>query len=289
VPLVAAADEFQTTTGPFRVSLLSLHREHELVFVDGPWVWVDEDGHQRPIEKRLPRGATGAAGPMFLARFRITSGPSHPFRLDGAPSLAEAVDDQDQSLEAAPEEPSPKAKRANPARGAFTTLDLRLPLSLPEQPGKAIKRLRGVIPVVAASRAPEPVSVISVSDAKGKTVTAGDATITITTARVESDQRAVITFTARLAGEKGNFRDPAYQTRVSGRLVDIAQQSIEVLDDQSRSIRTYPGTSIRRNEVRVTLRTMPGEDVGAPDRLRVFGLNWTATEIPCDFKDVPMP
>src|SRR6185312_9840256 len=181
-----SADEFKTTSGSFQVSLLSLHRQRDLMLIPGPWVWVDEDGRQRPIEKRTPRSRS-SAGPLFQARLRISATPPASFRLNGSPTLAEAVYDQDQTLEAAPVESAEPSRRGRPRRGAYSTVELRMPLSLPELPGKTIKRLRGTVPVVVFARSAEPLAVLNLGDGKDRSVTAGDVTVTIASAKLEPD------------------------------------------------------------------------------------------------------
>jgi hypothetical protein len=203
--------------------------------------------------------------------------------------VAEAVDDLDQSLEAAPEEVREPARRGIPARGAYTTVDFRLPLSLPDQPGKTIRRLRGTIPVEIPVRSSEPLAVLTLSEARGRTLTAGHVTFTIHDFKSEPDHRAILRLTARLETGAGRSRDRADQERLATRLVDIARQQIEIVDDQTRPVPAAASTSVRRNEVSVTLRVSPGEQYGAADRLRVFGLTWKSSEVPFEFKDVPMP
>jgi hypothetical protein len=283
------AEEYKAKTGAFEVSLLSLARQRDVMLAPAPWVWVDEDGHQRPMDKRAPK-LHSSAGPVFQARVRITTDPPTSFRLNGAPTIVEAVDDLDQTLEPTPEETTATRPRGMAPRGAYPMVEMRMPLSLPEQPGKLIKRLKGSVPVVVFARSAEPLAVLSVSDPKGRTVTAGDFTVIMGSVRSEPDQPTVIlALTVRLEKEKGNFRDREYQARIASKLVDFAQQQIEVVDDQTRRVAAYPTTSVRKNEVRVTLRLSPGEQYGAPDRIRLFGLTTTETELPFDFKNVPMP
>jgi hypothetical protein len=285
---LAAADEFKTKTGAFTVSLLSLHRQRDLMLVPGPWVWVDEEGRQRPIEKRTPRSKS-SAGPLFQARLRVTVEPKTLFRLDGVPGVTEAIDDLDQSLEAAPEESTGSKRGGLPARGAFSTVDLRLPLSLPDQPGKTIKRLRGVVPVVVNARSREPLAVLPLAESKGRSVTAGDFKLTVLDFKPGDDRSATVSLALRLENEKGDIRDRSYRGKLATRLADIAQQQLEIVDDQTRPVVSHASAGTRRNELRITLRVSPGDSYGAADRLRVFGLARKSIEVPFDFKDVPMP
>src|SRR3954451_13651824 len=93
-PIQGLAEEFKTAKGSFQVSLLRLHRQRDLMLVNGPWVWVDEDGRQRPIDKRTPRKRSPAA-PLSQVRLMITTEPQASFRLNGPPTVTEAVDDLD--------------------------------------------------------------------------------------------------------------------------------------------------------------------------------------------------
>lgn len=281
------AEEYKTKSGPFQVSLLSLHRQRDLMLVPGPWVWVDDEGRQRPIEKRTPR-TRSTSGPLFQARLRVATEPRTFFRIAGPPAIVEAVDDLDQSLEAAPEE-GPDSGRGMSPRTAFATADLRIPLSLPDQPGKTIRRLKGTIAAVISARSREPLEVVALSDAKGKSITAGGINVNILDVRLNPDRSAIVRLSATLVGEKANPRSREDQARLASRLADIAEQQLEIVDDQTRPVLVRPSTAIRRLEIFMTYRVAPGEQYGAVDRLRVFGLTRNPVEIPFDFKDIPMP
>ena len=260
------------------------------MLVRGPWVWVDEEGFQRPIDRKTPK-ARSNEGPSFYARLRVSTEPTMLFRQDGPVALTEALDDQEQTLEAAPDEAEDAKRRSVSRQGAYPSIDLRVPLSLPDQPGKTIKRFRGTIPVVYSTRSPEPVAVIPWSEAKGRKVEIGDVVITVVGAKTDDEGRSVVALTARLPDAKTDPRDRAAQERVARRLNDIAQRQLDLVDDQTRPILVYPSTAVRRNEVKITLRVSPSDEPphGPPDRLRVFGLTRHTKELPFDFKGVPLP
>ncbi len=284
----SAGQEFQTNTPPFQVCLLGLHRQRDVMLVRGPWIWVDEEGAQRTIENRTPRNRS-TGGPVFYARIRITTDPPTFFRQAGNVRLDEAVDDLDTSLEPTDEEIAELQPRGSQQRAAYDTRDVRFALSLPDQPGKTIKRLKGTIPVVLQTRSKEPVAVLDVSAARGKSLQAGGATVSIQDVKIEPDHSATIKLLAKLESEKGDFRDRVYQEQVAARLVDVVQRQIDLVDDQTRPVVAYASTTVRRNEVRGTLRVRPDEAFGAPDRVRVWGLAQTVQQIPFDFKGVPLP
>ncbi|MDR3639413.1 MAG: hypothetical protein P4L84_36770 [Isosphaeraceae bacterium] len=284
----SVAQEFHSESPPFRVTLLSLHRQRDLMLVRGPWVWVDDEGAQRPIENRTPKSRT-SGGADFFARLRVTTDPPTFFRQDGPPRLEEAIDDLDQTLEPF-EEPGAVAKRAGASqRSTYATRDVRLALSLPEQPAKTIKRLKGTIPVALSVRSPQPVSTLDLSRGKGQSARVGDARVSLLDVKVESDRSASLKLLVKLESEKGDERDKEYQERVAARLVDVVQRQIDLVDDQTRPVVSYATTTVRRNEARASLKVRPDDAFGAPDRLRIWGLTRSVKEIPFEFKNVPLP
>lgn len=284
----SAAQEFQSSSPPFRVSVLSLHRQRDVILVRGPWIWVDELGTQRPIENRTPKSRT-SGGPDFYARLRVTTDPPTFFRQEGPARLEEAVDDLDQTLEPFDDAGTEAKAKATLQRATYTTRDVRLALSLPEQPGKTIKRLKGSIPVALTVRSKEPLAVLDLSRAKGQSQNAGDARITILEVKVEPDRSATVKLLAKIESEKGDFQNREYQERVAARLVDAVQRQLDLVDDQTRPVTSYASTAVRRNEVRATLRVRPDDAYGAPDRIRIWALSRSVKEIPFEFKDVPLP
>ena len=284
----ACAEEFHADAPPFRVTVLSLHRQRDVMLVRGPWIWVDDHGAQRPIAGRTPQSRTPGA-PDCFARLRITATPPIAFRQAGPPRLDEAVDDLDQTLEPF-EDPAGKTNvRGVPNRSAHATCDVRLGLSLPEQPGKTIKVLKGVIPVELTARSAAPRSVLDLSRASGERLRVGDARLSVTDVRIEPDGAARVKLLVTLPSEKGKDRDKEYQQGLAARLIDVVERQIDLVDDQSRVVRSYATTHVRRNEARATLEVRPDAAFGAPDRLRVWELMRATRDVAFEFKNVPLP
>jgi hypothetical protein len=133
------------TSGLFRIALESLELE----------------GNARP---GIPAGGDSRA--ELSARLLIEAEPRMFAVEDGLCGWAEAVDDRGQSLVPPG---GAEARRSTPMgeMGFYATTELgtgqRFVLSArllaPSQPGRTLKRLRGVLPVLLASREPEPLIV----------------------------------------------------------------------------------------------------------------------------------
>jgi hypothetical protein len=286
--LHAADPPVSTVSRPFQVRLVSLHRRQDRLLTRGPWVWVDESGRQTPIESTRGSGRP-AAGPALYARFRITTEPRTVFRAESPPVVVEAVDDEGQSLVPPQDEPEPPSRAPARPLGAAATLELRLPLALPDQPGKTIKRLRGELPVLVAVRSAAPLAETSLRNAPRPALTAGDFTLAVRDVRLEPDRRATLTLSALLERPGDAPGRRANRAAIDPRVRDLLQHQLELVDDQSRPVEFQPAVATSRDAIRITLRVVPGERYSAPDRLRVYALTWTPIVVPFDFKDLPLP
>ena len=159
-------------SGPFRVSLLSLHYQRDVAFsrigVVMPHRLV------APLPPPIPGGANTARAEVptvneqFYAQIQVAAEPRLSLSQNGPLKVLEVVDDRGQSLQPELDQGS-VTQRVSGYFGLATgsTLQLHVPLKRPELPGQAIRTLRGVLPIMVATRKPDPL-VIPLQGAAGK-------------------------------------------------------------------------------------------------------------------------
>ena len=208
---------------------------------------------------------------------------------NGAIKLGTAVDDHGRSL-------LPRLERGtfqhtagyfgmNPA----PMVRLRLNLASPEKAGSQIRLIRGVIPVVVATRKPDPLEIL-LSDSVGKSFQNKDATVTLRGFRAAQNvQPSAIELSIRSEGpgdspiNSGEGEPLAYRP-------DSPQQQIEVLDAQGRVLTWFQsGTFYNGEETRLLMTLTSRAIPSGPAKIRYYGIIRAATEIPFEFRDVPMP
>jgi hypothetical protein len=279
--------------GPFRVNLIGLHYERNLVFAGG--------GSPAPFQRFAPDApppappvpSTGGqqATEQFVVRLQAASEPQLSVRQVGPLKLTTATDDEGRSLvpTTAPA-PSPFAL-GNPAVGA-NPIQFAIGLKLPARPGQMIRLLRGSIPVNVSMRRPDPL-VVPLATASGKTFRNQDATIVVHEARAATNANQLsieLTVTpdpSRLGSTEALDAelDPMmFRT-------DVGQIQIELTDASGHQVSWFPSSNVQNgDETRLTLVSIPSPtSPGVPTTLRYFGTIRTATEIPFEFRDVPMP
>src|SRR5205807_5445707 len=122
---------------------------------------------------------------------------------DGPVKLWEAVDDKEQSL-------LPPAGSQAPNHSSYMVYNqgqmlfqLQSYLHYPAQPGKTIKRLRGMVPLSVAARKADPLT-IPLADAAGKTFRQGEVSVTVHSVKAGPQQPATtIELTVRSGGSGG--------------------------------------------------------------------------------------
>jgi hypothetical protein len=214
--------------------------------------------------------------------------------------LQEAVDDKGQSLLPRPNSPNMVRHMAYANYGynaGGQMLQLSGNLKLPDQPGRSIARLRGLVPLSIAARKSDPL-IIPLGDAKGKTFVAGDTSVVIHDVTKPNN------------GNGGGFNNP-----MQGTLLDLTirfptqtpggngfgvngfgapgvnpQNQIEVVDDKDRLVFwNQQSTNIQPGQMRLTLNLMNHGNAGPPARLRFYDLARAKTEASFEFHDVPLP
>lgn len=279
-------------SGPFRVSLVSVHRRHDVAF--GPKESEQENEDEAPEPERFEVIAQVFAEPRLM----IT--------LNGPPKELKARDDFDQDLvppppeapeegDDAPEPPMASGieRGPGPVPGALSVVQFPIGLRAPERPGTTIERLEGFVPLQVAMRRSDPLA-IPLADAAGKTFANDELSLRVQEGKPELTARTplelFITFKTRpdtLTPDESpappDFPDP--------RPVDTFQNRLEIVDAKGRplhyNVKDVQTDDAGESRVLITLSARDGGSV--PTQLRVYSLVASAIEVPFKFAKVPMP
>ena len=180
--------------GPFRVTLLSLHYQHDVSFLQGgargaafvpdvmPPVRPGQPLAKRAVPRALPDAGNGpnhAVTNQCYAQLQIAAEPRLSVSQAGALKIVEAVDDQGQSL-VMPQAGGGMMHWRSGYSGLTTgaIAHLQAPLNYTPKPGATIKRLRGAVPIAVTTRKPNPLTV-TLTGAAGKTFQSEDVSLSV--------------------------------------------------------------------------------------------------------------
>jgi hypothetical protein len=261
--------------GPYRVELTSLDRHRQVA---------------RPREGRLPKVVDG-----LTAAVQLVAEPGILVDRNGSPRVLEALDDRGADLR------PPSARDPSSPRMAFSLrqwqpmLDVeayRVPLGIPASRGGTLKRLRGVLPIIAYARTGPLVSV-PLGAAVNRPLSASGVTLT-----VRRLDRAGFVWSLQ-AVVRGEAHTTTPTTAAGPRQLTLApvrppfhpDDHVQVLDDQGRPFLVSTGGNTPRPDgsIEFTLLIHSNAQYGPPTTLRYYGLVAEATEMPFTFEDVPMP
>jgi len=277
--------------GPFRVNLVGLHYQRHVQFfppgqpLPTTRIGLPPNPLPNPTDARRPGYHVNEE---FYAQIQLAAEPRLSVSQNGALKLVEAVDDRGQSLLIEANGKS-TIQRHSAYFGltAGPTLHLQAPLRRPEQPGQEIKRLRGLVPVVVATRKGDPL-VIPLSGSGGKSFHNDEATLEVQEVRVNpnTNQTSIqlLVRTNRNSGEEADLL--AAMPTVMVRRNETQQQQIEVRDGQGKPIPWY--LSNDAEGARMTLTLTP-HDQGAPAEIRYYSMVRAVTDVSFEFTDVPLP
>lgn len=292
-------------SGPFRVLLGSLHVHRDLSLVPGmqngfamPGI-VDVPPMPRPAPP-IPQPGQLAAVPtarnltvQFYAQLQVLAEPRLTLMQSHDLKIQEAVDDRGQSLLAPGHGRQTMFFSGFSGFGAGGFIQLPVHLHLPDQPGKAIKKLRGVLPVTVSARKPDPLVIPLDKDSIGKTYRSSDVSITLhQVASDANNQRSTIDISVRPLGnpapEPGpNLGRPDF---VGFRVSNLAPNQVEVLDAQGKILQSMPTpTRLQPDEMRISVILMSPPGAAVPTQMRYYSLSRATTAVPFEFSDIPMP
>jgi len=277
--------------GPFRVSLVSFHYERDITFMSGgnPIGFANRGGLPRPVAP-TPRSEPGHSfNEQFFAQIQVAAEPRLSVSQSGSIKILEATDEQGQSLLLSGSS-GPVVQRYTGYFGltAASTIQLQAPLKRPEHPGKSIRKLRGLLPVIVASRKPDPL-VVPLQNAIGKSFRNEEVSLTIQDVRSNPNSRQTsieISLRSNESSAPGSTAADHGGDELVGQRPQTHQQQIEVLDSQGRTIPWYHSNDAEGD--RMTLTLIPHEQ-GTPSEIRYYSMSKAVTEVHFAFENVPMP
>jgi hypothetical protein len=281
-------------SGPFRVSLLSLHYQRDVVFsragVVLPHRLVVPPPPPVPGRTSTPITEAPTVDEQFYAQIQVAAEPRLSLSQNGPLKILDATDDRGQSLQVETDQ-GPITQRVSGYFGMAngSTLQLHVPLKRPEVPGQSIRTLRGVLPIMVATRKPDPL-VVSLQGAAGKSFHNEDVDLSVVDIRANpaTNQTSIDIVVRSSTPAAAAFTRPGPGgPDVQIQRPDLHQQQIEVVDTQGRVIAWFQSRFDAEGS-RMTLTLTPSAQAG-PAELRYYGLARAATEVRFEFGDVPMP
>ena len=167
---------------------------------------------------------------------------------------------------------------------------LRLDLVYPDPPAIRLKKVRGLIPLIVSTRKSDPLEILLSGDA-ARTSQSGRVTITVSEVhRGQADQAGTIDLAIKVAGQSTTDL-PAGESAENMVQALASPQQLEVLDAAGRMIPWFPSSSFfNGEEAKITLTLL---DHGAapviPALIRYHSVIRDRTEVPFEFRDLPMP
>lgn len=257
--------------GPYRLVLLGLNR------------------HRRAAQVKPP--AESKVVETFAARMELVAEPGILIQSNGPVRLQEVADDRGRDLRplAMPDAvTNPYSTSWNLDRiSSFTTA---IPLKLPEERGRSIAKLRGYVPIVAVARLDELFSAPFAGIA-GKTLSGGGVTMKV----VGAGPGMAMDVTIR--GEPppepiGFAAGPRQTTQATLKIAYNLVDHLRIEDGEGRPFQVHANpTAPPAADGMLTYHVQYFQNGtnDAPARVRYFGVAAVATEIPFDFRDLPIP
>jgi hypothetical protein len=281
------AQEPTSDSGPFRVHLASVHYQSE-VHLSPPRVG--------PLPRRNPilplddpgRSSTDSSRQFYL-QLLLAAEPRLSMTQNGAVKVSAAVDDRGRSLLIPRSSGSFQHSAGYYGMNPSPMVRLRVDLAYPDRESRQIRRIKGTIPVIVATRKPEPLD-LSLAGPPGKPYRNEEVGLTIRDFQpARTGKPATIELSVTPLGrpippiQLGEGEPLAYRP-------DSPQQQIEILDAEGRTLPWFPSaTFYNGEETRLTLTMVSRGTPAIPATLRYHGIIRSATDIAFEFRDVPMP
>ena len=291
-PSVALYDGFAANQGmfdehgPFRVQLASLHYQSE----------VHLAGDLAGAPGLFPNGTLPAVSPrhqnpatrQFFAQLLVGAEPRLSIAPGGPIKVTEAVDDRGQSLVVPSMGEMIQRESGYLGVNASPLVHLRLDLAYPTGSPQRLKKVKGLIPLVVSTRKSDPLE-ISLDNATDKTFRRSGVVITVGEVKLNRpDQPPTIDLTIKTTRAMG--RDPLADES-DGAIRSVASpQQLEILDATGRMIPWFPSSSFfNGEESRLSLTLLDRGAQAVPITIRYYSVIRDRTEIPFEFRDLPMP
>ena len=282
----AASPGVVSDCGPFRVQLTNIAYQSEISLNRPRPVLALSGG---PATPAVDPAAEFSANRQMYLQLLMAAEPRLAITQDGPVRLDEAVDDRGHSL--IPPRVTASLSHSSGYFGMNPTpsVRLRVDLARPDDAGRRIVRLKGVIPLMVATRKPGPL-VVSLSIPTGRVHRNEDVALVVREVRdPRGDQPAVIELI--LDAAQGPSRPTLDDDRdlIPSR-TDVPHQQLEVLDARGNSLAWFPSaTTYAGNETRLTLTIPSSGSTAVPATIRYHGIIRASTEVAFEFRDVPMP
>jgi len=266
-------------SGPFRVRVVELDHQRKITYL--------------PTQPGAVVALGGPSPTLVIEQFHLTiqvmAEPRLSLQQESMAKVVEAVDDLGQSLVLPTSGPTPASgQRARMmAFSGAGNADVRvvIPLRRPESPGKAIRSIRGLIPLAVSSRKSDPFT-IELADPVDKPARAPDAIVTVRGIKPGGDGPTNIdlAIVPRDGAEPNDPGMPAFRNQAT------IQQRIEVVDARGNALAWFPSNMQTEGaNVRITMHVPPQANQGAPARILYYATVRAQAEIPFEFRDLPMP
>ncbi len=298
--------------GPFRVGLnkIVLHRERNFAagFQGGMGNMLVFNGNVgrpgQPLQpanapRQVEGGMPGVPTELFNLEVMLSAEPRMTIVQEPERTwkLTEAVDEKGQSLLPPP---SQNAIQHYAGYNGFNptgqpAIQIVMPLNLPANPGRVIKRLRGTIPVMVLARKDDPLVVPL--DQKGKTFQSPQLRLQIHEVKKDPNGNTMIELTAKLTSDESVPPQLRQAQGFGAELIAFRhnpgnpQNPIEIVDAQGRAFPQWFASNAQPSPdgTRMMLRLMPAEGFGEPVEIRFYEMARASSEIPFELDDIPMP
>ena len=279
-------------TGPFRVSVLTLHHQTDVTFPSVELKPNEPRGAGSSGASGEGRVPSGSVNEQFYAQIQLAGEPRLTLVQTGPLRVVEASDDKGQSLVVAT--PAGPAGSRNPSffpQPGGGVIALQVVLSRPEHPGSKIRILRGSLPVFVASRKPNPL-VVKLEGGKGQSFKNDDLTAVLHEVRpLGNGRQTSIEVSVRSSTESaGGMTGPGFGGDQGAWQNDSIRQQVEVRDGQARPLTWFQtGYDVEKGRMTLTLTPHDGDGTGPPAELRFYVLARAATDVNFEFHDLPLP
>lgn len=274
--------------GPFRVQLTSLQYQSEVHLASDRPLAGAGAGAERDPSHRIGPPAEAATRQFFLqmqvgAEPRLLIAPAGPAR------VLEATDEQGRPLAVPPPQEMVQRDSGYLGVNASPLVHLRVDLIYPDRPVARLKRVRGTIPLQVSTRRPDPLEV-PLAGASGRTFSHGGVALSVGEVRPgQADQPGSIDLTLRVGRAEARPADGDDDEAGAIRSL-VSPQRLEVLDAQGHSIPWFPSSTAHHGEgAALTLTLFERKGPAVPTTLRFHDLISDRTEVPFEFRDLPMP
>ena len=275
--------------GPFRVVVAGANSQNDILLSQRRVQAFD--GRPRIIVGGTGGFEMGSATPSrhLYLRLMVMAEPRLSISGRGMAKVSVAVDDRGQSMVTPTNGPVFQHVAGYQGLQASSSVLTQLDLTKPESAGEKIRLVRGTIPIRIASRRPDPLEVSLTGDAEKAAKNEEISVVVIDSKPSKANQASTIEILVTRQGSAARQAMPM-ENEPFGFRTDISPQQFEVLDADGNSLQWFPtSTFFTGEQTRMTLTIMNRNGVSQPARIRYHTLVQTDTEVPFEFRNVPMP